>query len=304
MKLPTLLSLLLVSAAVAGCLGDDDGDDHGSETFTCEDGTILDLEAIEGHHDEGFDAESHCPDGDGHGDGDDHGDGNETVVPNIPPTISLSVSDANGTTNSTMLGGSLTFDATGSADEDGTLEGVAVVVTDSNQTRAASLFANGAFTPQTFMFDRPGVVSVIVSALDDSGDITTLETEVYVNHPQPGKGFGFNLADYGANSATDCQGFFESLGGANPVDPLIFAAFKFDVLDGATSVTAEVVSGTAEIAICDPELNAISEAGSSVTTADGTNFTKSIDYFVAAIPQGVPPVGNDVVIDVTVFYDG
>ncbi len=54
-----LLAVLVVAAALAGCTKDDG---HTAlDPVTCPDGTTLDPETVEGHHDAGFDALAACP---------------------------------------------------------------------------------------------------------------------------------------------------------------------------------------------------------------------------------------------------
>lgn len=262
MRVQSLVALLMISLAFAGCFG---GGDEPEE-HSCDDG----------HMDED------CP-------------GNTTTTappgtnttttppaPNMPPVAALDIFDAGGNaTQVTLLGGSLTFDGSASEDPDGEVTEMAVILTDSNGTRSAQLIQNGQFTQATFTFDRPGVVSVIANVLDDRGDRASLTTEVYVNHPQSLGSFKFNGANP-ALHATDCEGPAGDI-----IDANYIKSFTFDVKAGATFVEATVEAGgdvgAARFAICDPDQVAISEeatAPESVTTNEGTEFTASLDYAV------------------------
>ncbi len=296
MKLRALLALALVAAAaLSGCFGSDDEptDDH------CDDGHV----------------DADCPDNTLGAGGDQNlgntTDTNETVEPNVPPVVALKVfDDAGNETRATMLGGNLTFDASGSMDEDGTIDQAAITVTDSNQTRTATLFSNGKFKQATFNFDRPGVVDVTLSVIDDGGEIVNLVTNVFIHHPQPDKSHSFKVPAPPTVSADSCGGTGLPQG-SSVLDPNYYMQFKFDVLEGASKVEARVASGSASIAICDPDGNAITGAGTDmVTTEDGTNFTASIAYYVSAVGGTWVPVdsspavhqSNAVAVDVIVYY--
>ncbi len=280
--------------ALSGCFGGSDGHEH--EEFTCPDGTILDLADIEGHDDEGFDPLDECP---------NTAPSPTTTTPPTPnelPVLVLTVTDDLGNATSvTILGGNLTFSAAGSSDPDGTLVGAAIVVQDSNQTRAAPLFANGKFVPVTFGFDRPGVVNVTVNLIDDRAGFTVNQTQVFVNHPQAPDSFGMKLIGPPVASADDCAG----PAGNDILDSNYYKEFSFDVAAGATYVEATVAAGSASIAICGPDRVAMSAAGSG-TVVSSNNGTLApapgaeTPYFVAAL-SGAP--NQSVAVTILVHYE-
>lgn len=264
MRLHSLLALLMITFAFAGCFGGDDDEDEHCEP---------------GHVDE------HCPAGTETTTAAGTGTASPTTsaTPNEPPVAALDIQDANGTsTQVTLLGGSLTFDGSASEDPDGEITEMAVIVTDSNSTRSAQLVQNGQFVPATFTFDRPGVVVVVANVLDDRGDRHSITREAYVNHPQTLNSFKFN----GANpvlTADACGGDAGEL-----VDTTYTKKYDFDVKAGATFVEASVAfsgdaGGEGRFAVCDPDGNPLSGEGSgdeTITTEPGTEFEASLNYGV------------------------
>lgn len=203
-----------------------------------------------------------------------------TQTPNVAPVLKFKIS-SNGTVQNftfvnptTHLKGSLTFDATGTVDPDADgLSGIALSVTDSNKTYpAGTLFSNGQFTPVTYTFDRPGPVNVTVSALDNRGDITTLETHVYVDQISTIVTPIFKTGAADARKASDCVGPFPA--SADLLNQGIVDKGKFDTKKTTTFAVATIVDGAGEIALCAPDATAISgEDSAAVTSNAGTVFT-------------------------------
>lgn len=277
--------LLGLAMTVSGCFG---GDDEGDD--------------CEPHEDEEGDEHAHdCP-------------GSSTTGPTTPPTsttppapnvlpiLTLTVTDDNGTeTNHTNVGGNLTFDATGSTDPDGTVDAGAIVVQDSNQTRAAPLLVEGDFQPATFGFDRPGIVNVTVNLIDDRGGFTVTQSHVYVNHPQDPAPFGMKLPGPPVASATACEG----PAGNDIVDANYYKEFGFDVLTGASYVEATVAAGSASIAICGPDRVALSDAGTGTVVSNNEeplerSASATTPYFVAALSGAA---NQDVSVSILVHYE-
>lgn len=273
-----LIISLLTAAALAGCSGDsDDSDDVGA-----------------------------TPSPTATGSGPSPSPTNDTAEPNELPELDLEVTDEGGNVStSTVVGGSLTFDASGSTDPDGEITDLAIIVQDANQTRHANLLRDGQQTTATFSFDRPGVVQVTLNALDDSGGSVSLRSEVYINHPQTTESFTFSMAAPPTFSPDSCSG----PSGEGVVDAYMWKAQDFDVLAGAKWVEVTLVvdheldAGDASFAVCDPDGNAISdvgEAGETLITSPDANFTASLNYFVS-VASGAPQSKAHAVL--TVHYD-
>lgn len=272
--LPILTALLLASFALAGCFGETDDEPD------CEEHAH---DSIEGDH-----AHDECPEP-STSETNEPGT-NETTepevnaTPNEPPVMVLVTYDAGGAnvTNFVNVTDSMVFDAKLSLDPDGELVQAAVIVTDSNQTRFASLLEDGVFSTASFVMDRPGVVNVTLNGIDDRGATSALQTQVFVNHPQHPATFQFNGATI--TGATACEGPT----GDAIADAAAWKAMSFDVRAGATFIEAQVdAEGTgADLvwAICDPDGNAISAefgAGEMGRTDPGVNFTASLDYYIS-----------------------
>lgn len=240
------------------------------------------------------------------------------ATPNLPPLLVLSVTNETGapTTSALILEetrnkGNLTFSAVGSKDQDADgLSAVAITVSDANRTYPPGvLFAGGVFTSVTYSFDRAGPVNVTVSGIDVRGDVTTLRTNVFVNLKDSLTGVPFKLSGttgFGGDP-TECHGPTED----ELVDGNMADDRKFTTERGTSFVTAKVVSGAAEIAICAPDGTAISAAGTEVTSNAGTVFAPTVgdqQYFIMVISDGFgsPTAladGNNVVVDVVVHYE-
>jgi len=262
MRSLTILALALVSAtALAGCSGDDDGGD-GPTTTTSPAATTT-------------------------------SPGPTTTTPpapNDPPVLAIKVTDEGGNvTKTTLVDGSLTFDASASADPDGQITDLAIIVADANQTRSAQLLRNGQFTPATFLFDRAGVVQITLNALDDRGASASLQDQAYINEVQVLDGRQLTAAAPPTYDPTSCAGPT----GNGVIDPTMWINPSIDVKAGATyiEVTIEALiegadqDGDATLAICDPDGAAISAAGAPgeiVMTDADVEFTASLQYYVSA----------------------
>jgi hypothetical protein len=227
-----------------------------------------------------------------------------SLPPNLPPVLVLNVKDAGGnSTNATTVGGTLTFDATGSRDQDADgLYSIAIVVQDTNRTYPpGALFGGGQFLSATYTFDRAGPVNVTVSALDVRGDRTELRTHVFINEVTTGgQGFDFSVPLAAAEDAADCAG----PSGQGALDNALYNKINFNVQAGVQYVVATIVGGDGEIAICAPDGTAISPSGSdSVTSNKGTVFAVpagAASYYVGVYGGAANAA---VTVQVVVHYD-
>jgi hypothetical protein len=225
----------------------------------------LQLEDIPGHDNDTFNPADFCPDGPGGGP-----DDNET--PNLPPQFNLTVTNAeDGTeTNVVMLDGSFTFMANGSVDPDGTIEGAAVTVVDSNTTRTKPLWENGVPVPATFKMDRTGVVNVTASMVDNFGNFTFVEMQVYVNTDQTGSQTPHAFHPTHDSCDPDVAG---GGSGTGAITNAMSFAPQFDVEWGAQwiEVTLNVAArGQVMAILCSPTGT---ELGSQLTPTPGANPT-------------------------------
>jgi hypothetical protein len=296
MRSAVLVALLVTTAALfAGCSGKDE-DDH---TYTCANGTTLDLEKFPDHHNSTFNAASHCT---------ASHTNSTSLPPNKLPILTLKISDGTNATNVTLLNGNLTFDATGSTDPDGQVTGIAVTIQDSNTTRTAALYdpAKKTFKTATFKFDRPGVVNVTVAMVDDRAGFTVNQTKVYVNHQQNGLSPGTIQIPSSTVNDNPCN--------PTPADPLLNADLykrqSITVVQTATYITATVVSGDVTIGLCSP--NTDDERYGHLISSVATDAIISNDGEALPPPPGITSYGigivaNDAsqtaVIDVVVHYD-
>lgn len=272
-----LFSMLVACAlALSGCA--DDKDDP------CDDGRV----------------DADCPENTATGTGTTTTTNTTTGPPNVPPTLSVTVTDDGGNeTTTVMAGGNLTFSATGSADTDGVIENIAVTVTDKNRTKGETkqLFNDGRFLDATFGFPDPGRSTAFVAMVDDDSGFATEEVAVYVNHEQDLGSFLMRLTDP-VGSATACAG-----SAANDIaDAQYYKEFTFETHRNASFVEATVATGSAKIAICSPDGEPVSaEATDTVVSDAGTVFTASLDgYYVAAVSQAP---NQEVGITVVVHYE-
>lgn len=284
--------MLSIAVLLAGCAGGNG--DHEDETYTCPNGTVLNLEDFPEHHNATFNPASKCPGG-----GSGSATTTTTQAPNIPPVLVVKTFDSMGNeTKVTLLGGNLTFSAEGSTDPDGQISGIAVTVTDSNTTRTASLYdaVSGQFKSATFMFDRPGVVNVTVAMVDDRAGFTINQTNVYVNHMQTLGPDQYILAG-GNNIPTNSA--------CNGGDPLVNAQYykskDFTVHAGVTYIEATASGG--RITICDPADTPVSNSGTSVVTNEGEELPapQGIESYSVSVFSTAPY--STISIEVLVHYE-
>lgn len=295
MRSAVLVALLVTSAAMlAGCSKKDD-DDH---SYSCPNGTTIDLEKYPDHHNATFNAASHCP-------GYTTSKSNSTSLPpNQLPILKLKVTDGKNETKIALLNGNLTFDAAGSSDPDGSVTGIAVTIQDSNTTRTAALFdpAKKTFKTATFRFDRPGVVNVTVAMVDDRAGFTVNQTHVYVDQVflPPAQSLQAPNPDPIGATTPACGGF-------NPlIDAQYYKPFDFPVVAGATWVEATATS-EALLTICSPDDAALSpEKVNPVQTTPATPLPPpaGIDsYYVSAYLDTGPNAQVSVQPTITIHYE-
>lgn len=304
MRVAFLAASLILVAALAGCAGKDkDTDFH----VTCADGTEL--------HSEDFsnvttnaDLLKKCP--------------GATVTrttttstpsaPNVLPVPALEVSDNGTVTRVTLIGGNLTFDASNSTDADGNITGVAVSVTDSNQTRTASLYdpVKKQFKTATFKFDRPGAVTVTLAVVDDRAGFATNVSKVYVNEQIAKGGASITLpeaalAEEGSPLHDVCLGASASpLGTSGPVvDSQYFARESIPLQANATFI--EVVSEEDVVmTICNPEGTPVSDElveGTVVSNQPIPLPASGTDNYEVAFYATAP--GATTAVTITVHYE-
>jgi major membrane immunogen (membrane-anchored lipoprotein) len=256
MRSAVLVAILVTAASLfAGCSGKDE-DDH---TFACANGTTLDLEKFPDHHNSTFNAASHCT---------ASHTNSTSLPPNKLPVLTLKITDGTNATNVTLLNGNLTFDATGSADPDGQVTGIAVTIQDSNTTRTAALFdpAKKTFKTATFKFDRPGVVNVTVAMVDDRAGFTVNQTKVYVNQLVQSTPQTIQLPDPPAG-ISDCGGGADQPGvNGDLYEAQFYKEYSFSVVAGVTYVEASDASTDASLTICSPADEPLSNTGNPVAT--------------------------------------
>lgn len=304
MRANHLVMLLAVSlVGFSGCLGF--GDDGGGADDDCP--------ADDHAHDNGNATEEHghdCPAQTDGGTEDPLGnqtDLNGTDVPNELPVASLNMSTDDGAivnaTSFVFVGTNITFSAEGSTDPDGTIDLVGLTVRDSNSTRTAQLFQDGAFAPATFLFEHEGTVNVTLRVLDDRGEATVIETATFVNRVQGGTQ-NIQLAGGTASgaSADDCES-----PSSTPSNTLTADAtskpFGFQVAAGAQWIEATLTAGSGEIAICSPDGDDLSDAGSDtvMTREDVVDLPPGIDYYVFVLSGSSP--NADYTVEIVVHHE-
>lgn len=292
MRVKTLLTALtFLLVALSGCFGGDEepqDDDHDH------------CDHAHGDHAEG---EHDCPDDDHGNDGNNTDDGNVTDEPNMFPIPALTMTDGDGnaidSSKFIWAGGNVTFDATGTTDLDGEIAFVGISINDGETT--AQLYADGTFTPATVNFTSVGTFNVTMNVLDDQGDKASVSTQVHVNEVQADTvsiqlGGGTNFGD-----ADDCTSPSQ-IGEGTITGDQTAKPSTFIVGEGAQWVEATLTSGDGEIAICDPDGNAISGAATDrVVTNEGVNLTSSIKYYVMVLSGNTP--NADYGIEVVVHHE-
>lgn len=257
MRVALLVASLIAVSTVAGCFGGGGDDDHDHLTYTCTGGKVIDAEDYADHENLTLDdLMAKCP-------------GSTTTrttttstpsAPNVLPTVSLKVMDDGGNeTLVTLVDGNLTFDASNSTDSDGNITGVAVSVTDANQTRTASLFdpVSKTFKTATFKFDRPGVVNVTLAVVDDRAGFVTNVSNVYVNEMvnTPANAIQSPQADLAGNSPMHdpCTGAEGPLGSSHTIaDANYYQTVTIPVQANATFIVATSTEDVV-MTICSPD---------------------------------------------------
>lgn len=286
----TFLALVaLMSVSLSGCLGfgdDADEDDHGDDHDHCDPSDAANYTAEE------------CP---GHQPPADQNETPEPEVPNQLPDAVLNMTGPDGPLNGTsyvLPGANVTFSAAASSDPDGQVALVGLTVTDANGTRTAQLFQDGAFVDATFSFTSVGPVNVTVRVLDDEGEGVIRVASFAVND------LITKTESFSAAAPTGSADACEAPSGTPPLVTNNFAARStFSVQRGAQWIEAAVTGGSAQIAICSPEGEAMSGAGTEVETEDDGNSTLPVNaqYYVMVLSKGA--TGGEVTIDVLVHYE-
>lgn len=309
-----LVIAILATSILAGCTNKGGG--GHDDTFTCPNGKKIDISVYPDHDNATFNATSKCPKTNGTGGG--NSTANSTSRgPNVLPNLVFATTDSTGNaTNITLLGGNLTFDATGSNDPDGNITGLAMTVTDSNQTRTISLFDFGTktFTPKQVDFDRAGIIKVSVAVVDDRGGFTTLNDFVFVDQAAqatytfPGSAGTYN------NQAGMMPNCSEALSAEDTTVASVYVQknFAIDVVDNATWIEAKA-SGAANsisMVICTPANGttpgtSISDRAQSVTTNPDIEIppaTGVAQYALWAYRVGAPAPTTVVTFTWTTHY--
>ena len=304
-----IVAALVLVAALAGCSGKKDDELH----YECADGTEIhedDYEGVLGNLTEqqvlDF-LKTKCPKTGGNGGtGTGSKSSSATLAPNKDPVLALKVTSGTNATNVTTKGGNLTFDATGSTDADGTISAIAITVQDSNRTRVAQLYdaVGKKFKPATFTFDRPGVINVTVTMLDDRAGYDTILTKAFVNEVQVLGAAEINLPlSEDAPATHPCKGANQGAQ-SNLVDTYYFRAVGFNVVKDAQYI--EAIPGADNIiTICDPAGNAISAAKQEARVlsdpAGPLPTPTGIENYKIGVYAGAP--NTDVSVTVIVHYE-
>jgi hypothetical protein len=187
---------------------------------------------------------------------------------------------------------------------------VHVTATDSNgTTQVGILYADGAFTPVSFKFTHAGPVNVTAIAVDSHSAIAVNMTKAYVDQvttiPSPA---AMNLAIPTAQTQVKPDSCKTPSGqaAASGLDAQMSYKATFPVLAGAKYVVV-AVTGSANVAICDPAGVAISAAGTkTVTSNKNTVFTvptATAPYYVEVYSTAPNQAAGVVKVDVTVHYE-
>ncbi len=293
MRVNSILAMLLLSAlALSGCLG------FGDEP------------ADENHGDDCDEAEDHdaCH---ANLDGNvtvDPGTDNETVeTPNSPPVPVLTLTDAEGNvlTNMSyiMAGSNITFSPNGTFDADGnetiSLGGLFVQDAANVRGRSTNLITDGILSTTNFTFEKEGPVVAVLSVLDAQGASAATSVVTYVNALQTSSDSFDGNAPAGV-SANDCHGATAGVQETTLVDNLYSRKVTFSTTNGSRWIEAKSSSSSVEIAICDPEGNALSGEGQQVSTEEFA-VPGSVKYYVFAVNTGNP--GASFSIDVIVHWE-
>ncbi len=316
MRFASLLVVVVVlGAALAGCTKKG-GDDH-DHTYTCANGTELDLEDFPDHDDATFDAEAHCT-------STGTGTGTRTTTTaaprvNIKPTLVINITNSTGVPAIvTLLDGSLTFSVVGSTDADGAITGAAVSVQDSNTTRTRSLYnpTTKALIPATLIFDTAGVVNVTFVIIDDFAGVNSTTTKVYVNTITQATWdpMGYLVGDSLTTTTwpDNCLSPTHVEGSSQEVtDSAASATTSISVKSNASYVVVREVTGNVRMVICTPAApgptTAISPAADARAVTDaGVVFVKSEGYYVrlvALAPPPTPPLTDLITVSIEVHYE-
>ncbi len=299
MRAVTFLALVgLMTVSLSGCLGfgddtkkDDQEEEHGEHDH-CDQSDVLNYSVEEC---------TEMPDLE------DGNTTNEPVVPNQLPVANLTLTTDDGmvlnATSYITPGMNITFSAMGSTDPDGVVSLVGLTVVDSNGTRTAQLFENGAFVNATMRFDSVGPVNITVRVLDDDGEGVIRSATAAVND------LTTDSIEFDSNAPTGSADTCQAPGASSGAPPLITNAYSakssFSVQKGAQWISAKVTSGSGEIAICTPgdPGTKLSDAGTDVSSEDDTNSTMPVNaqYYIMVLKKGSGP--GPVGIEVMVHYE-
>ena len=234
----------------------------------------------------------------------------------MAPTVVLKVTDATGNvTPVTLVGGSLFFDATGSADSDGTLSEVAIVAFDGNRSYSASLYSAGVFHVVNFTFDRAGPVNVTVSALDNRNAIGQMDTNVYVNKLMPvGPTSPPRLPYPPAVGPIPAADSCEPIDEEGLQDQQFVGSGTFDADVNTTYVTAHKTSGVdLQMVLCTPNVPGpsapicpLGDDNADVRSDPGTIFVTppgANKYILRLVAQQANPTGDLFTADVIIHYE-
>ncbi len=231
--------------------------------------------------------------------------GNDTPappVPNVLPNATLTMTGPKGVIGAhdwIKPGDWMVFSAVGSTDADGEVALIGLTVTDGNGTRTAQLMEGGMFVDANFTFSHVGPVNVTIRVLDDDGEGVIRVASTAVNDVKV-----HNLEFTAAaptGSADDCARPGESDDGGVPdvITNNVAKKSSISVQKGAMWISAVITSGEGSIAICDPDDNAISPAGTDVSTNDDADLSRAGQYNLMVYAGA----GGDITIESVVHYE-